>query len=349
MENERILHGVPKASYGMYGGITPFPICLKSVSDYLGDPLEYTFAMVASGAAFRLTWDTIEWNGGNVDIAHSFSDQETPFRNGITALGREFQMLWRSSNAWGHPGTGTKEDFKAFIAAQIDQGKPVISLGPIGPAEAGILTGYSDGGDTLLGWSLFQWDESSFNEDGYFTTSTWWDEGDFFGAMSIGDRVTDRADDATIIKNAITVLEGRQEGRYAKGTAVYDAWKNAILNARETDFATIPEWSHSIAMMCQGDATDCLIDGRRNAQLYFESLAAKQGEQPILAEIATQFGTIVRIIQEKIYGLLGGCGRGERETNALMRTDVRQQIAVYIDEMKAADEKALALMKSLVG
>ncbi|MCL2351442.1 MAG: hypothetical protein FWC55_02800 [Firmicutes bacterium] len=45
MNDEKILHGVQKAYYGAYGGITPFPICLKSVSDYLGDELEYTFVM----------------------------------------------------------------------------------------------------------------------------------------------------------------------------------------------------------------------------------------------------------------------------------------------------------------
>ena len=139
MKNETILHSVPKAFYGAFGGITPFPICLKSVSDYLGDPLDYTFAIVASGGAFRLTWNTTEWDGGNVDIAHTYDDFETPYRNGITALGREFTMLWRGGNAWGHPGNGTKEDFKAFITEQIDKGKPVISLSPIGPAEAGIL------------------------------------------------------------------------------------------------------------------------------------------------------------------------------------------------------------------
>ena len=347
MKNENILRGVPKAHYGAYGGITPFPICLKSVSDYLGDPLDYTFAIVACGGAFRLTWDTTDWNGGNVDIAHTFDDFETAFRNGIVALGREFKMLWRRGNAWGHPGNGTKEDFKAFITEQIDTGKPVISLGPIGPAEAGILTGYRDGGDTLLGWSLFQWDEKTFNEDGYFTTDKWWDEGDFCGAMSLGDVTAPRADDATIIKNAITVLRGRQDGKYAKGIAAYDAWKNALLGANEKDFAIMPDWEQSIAIMCQGDATDCLIDGRKNAYLYFKSLSARYPEQPLYTEIAEQFGDIAKLIHEKIYAILGGYERGEAQNNALAQIETRQKIVKVIDELKAADEKALALMQAL--
>ena len=347
MKNENILRGIPKAHYGAFGGITPFPICLKCVSDYLGDPLDYTFAIIACGGAFRLTWDTVDWNGGNVDISHTYNDFETPFRNGITALGREFKMLWRSGNTWGHAGNGTKEDFKAFIAEQIDKGKPVISLGPIGPAEAGILTGYRDGCDTLLGWSLFQWDEKTFNEDGYFTTNKWWDEGDFCGAMSLGDVTAPRVDDATIIKNAIAVLQGRQDGKYAKGIAAYDAWKKALLGAEKKDFDMMPDWGQCIAMMCQGDATDCLVDGRKNAHLYFKSLANKHPEQPLYIEISEQFGNIAWIIHDKIYSVLGGYERGEAQTKALAQIETRQKICSFIDEMKASDEKALALMKML--
>ena len=347
MSNEKILRGVPKAYYGAYGGITPFPICLKSVSDYLGDPLDYTFAIVACGGAFRFTWDTTGWNGGNVDIAHTYDDYETVFRNGVTALGREFAMLWRAGNAWGRPGNGAKEDFKAFIKAQIDEGAPVISLGPIGPAEAGIITGYRDGGGTLLGWSLFQWDEKTFNEDGYFITDRWWDEGDFFGAMSLGRVAAPRADETEIIKNAIAALGGRQDGQYAKGVAAYDAWKKALLGAEEKDFAMMPDWGQSIAAMCQGDATDCLIDGRKNAYLYFRFLADKHPGNPRYAEIAEHFGNIAKLIHEKIYAALGGHERGEAQNRALAQLETRRKIAEGIDELKALDEKALALMKAL--
>ena len=115
MNDERILHGVPKAYYGAYGGITPFPICLKSVSDYLGDELDYTFAIVACGGAFRFTWDTSMWNGGNVDISHTYNNTELPYRYGVTALGRDFKMLWREGNGMGQPGTGTKDDLKRLL------------------------------------------------------------------------------------------------------------------------------------------------------------------------------------------------------------------------------------------
>ena len=70
-------------------------------------------------------------------------------------------------------------------------------------------------------------------------------------------------------------------------------------------------------MMCQGDATDCLTDGRKNAHLYFKSLADKQPEKPLYTEIAEQFRDIAKLIHKKIYGILSGYERGEAQTKIL--------------------------------
>ena len=357
-EPPKILRGVPKVHYGAFGGITPFPICLKAVSDYLGDELDYTYAMAASGGAFRFAWNTAEWDGGNVDIALAYADTERPYRQGVEALGREFHMLWREGNAWGHPGSAAKEDVKAFIREQIDLGRPVISLGPIGPAEAGILTGYSDGGDKLLGWSLFQWDGDGMgrDEEGYFITDKYWDEGDFVAVMSLGDVSGPRFGVKEILRNAIAALEGRHEGKHAKGIAAYDAWKAALLAAGESDLVqAVGDGGNAgmfdgmnIMMMCQGDATDCLVDGRAHAGKYFAALAREHPEQPLYAQIAEQFGIVADTIHKKIYKALRGYQRDKKQIKALQKLKTRQKIAGYIDEMKAADEKALALMKELL-
>jgi len=348
LKNENILHGVPKVYYGAFGGITPFPICLKSVSDYLGDELDYMFAIVACGGAFRFAWDTTGWDGGNVGISHTYNDSEIPYRNGITALGRNFKMLWREGNGMGKPGNGTKDDFKVFIKEQIDAGKPLISLGPVGPPEAGIITGYRDGGEILLGWSLFQWDKKTFTDEGYFFTDKWWDSNDFFGVMSLGDITATRISTKQIIKNAISALDGRQEGKHAKGIAAYNAWKNALLNTSECDFNIMPDWGQSLVMMCQGDATDCLIDGRKNAHMFFKKLSSENPNQQLYSKIAEQFGIVATVIHTKIYNILGGYERGSEQEKALSKPEIRYKICEYIDELKTADEKALSLMKELV-
>jgi len=347
MGNEKILRGVPKVFYGAFGGITPFPVCLKAVSDYLGDDLDYTYAIVACGGAFRLAWDVTGLNGGNVDIMLAYNEPEAPFNNGVSALGRDFNMLWRE-NVGINPGPGTRDDFKSFIKAQIDMGKPVISLGPIGPPEAGIITGYRDGGETLLGWSLFQWDEKTFSDEGYFTTGKWWDTGDFWGVMSLGDINAPRYGVKQILINAVAALEGRKEDKYAKGVAAYEPWKNALLNATDDDFAAMPDWGQSLMTMCQGDATDCLVDGRKHAHLYFKNLSAANPDQHLYADIAERFGDIAKIIHERIYNVLGGYERGPEQEKALKQLDIRKKICTYIDEIKSADEQALVLMKELL-
>jgi len=343
-----ILRGVPKAHYGAFGGVTPFPICLKAVSDYLGDEVDYAYAIVACGGAFRFAWDTTKWEGGNVDIMLAYENAELPFRYGITALGREFKMLWRAENVRCHPGSAGKEEFKAFIKEQIDAGRPVIALGPIGPGEAGILTGYRDGGDTLLGWSVFQdWACETFDDEGYFITDAWWDEGDFHGVMALGDIHAPRWGAKQIAANGIAALEGRQEGNNAKGVAAYDAWKKAILAADKSDFALKCGGDH-LVMMCQGDATDCLMDGRHHAREYFKALAEEHPEQPLYGKIAAQFGIVAETIDKKIYKFLHGYMRGKKQIRALEKARTRRKIGKAIDVMKAADEKALALMKELL-
>ena len=340
--NENILPGVPKAHYGAFGGVTPFPICLKAVSDYLGDELDYTYAIVACGGAFRFAWDTTRWDGGNVDIMCAYDDVERPFRQGIEALGRDFKMLWREGKK-GQPCSDRKEDFKAFVKEQIDLGRPVISLGPIGPCEAGILTGYRDGGDTLLGWSMFQdWEKLEYDDEGYFITDDYWDEHDFIGVMAFGDISGPRWSIAQIVANGIAALEGRKEGSHAKGIAAYDAWKNAILGAAKKDFL-----EHDV-MMCQGDATDCLADGRFNAHHYFCALAEEDPTQPLYSQIAEQFGIVGETIEKKIFKILKGHLRGKKQVKALKKLRNRKKIGDCIDVMKAADEKALELMKELL-
>ena len=143
-----ILYGVPKVAY-RYEECTPFPSCLKACLNYMGQELSYAWLMAASGAAFRLRWNTRCWDGGNVDIMMIYDSPTEAFERSFRAAGRSHRFLGRN-------GGSVKVEFVDFITAEIDQGRPVIALGIIGPPEACIITGYRDGGQTLLGWNFFQ-------------------------------------------------------------------------------------------------------------------------------------------------------------------------------------------------
>ena len=64
-ENSVVLYGISKVEYSL-NGCTPYPMCLKSCANYLGQDVSLDFTMVSTGTAFRLTWDTTSWNGGNM-------------------------------------------------------------------------------------------------------------------------------------------------------------------------------------------------------------------------------------------------------------------------------------------
>ena len=352
-----ILYGVPKVGYGVYG-CTPFPICLKAAANYLGEDIDYDYSMASSGAAFRLVWDETCWNGGNVDVLLAFDDPVLVYKNGIEALGREFKLLCRKnllvenkpSNFSSIESNATKEDFIKFIKEQIDKGYPCIGLGFIGPPEACLITGYRDDGKTLLGWNFFQ-DNPEFasgvriDESGYFITDSWWENEDTIAVMSMGEKASGQMPLKKLIQNAIAVLSGRKHGDYAKGIMAYDAWKKAITD--ESQFPKEPVMPILVErLMCQGDAMDCLADGRENAGKFFKKLAEQSPEQPLFMKIACKFKSVAQNAYS-MYKTLGGWQRDEKQLLLFSKTENRLKISELIDNCKVADSEALQLLQKL--
>lgn len=353
-----ILYGVPKVEYGAEG-CTPFPMCVKAGANYLGQDVSYAYTMAGSGAAFRLTWDTTEWNGGNVDVAFTFDNALKAYKMGIEALGREFKFLGRSSEITGGDGgnsaavqaEATKDDFIRFIKARIDRGIPCIALGVIGPREACIITGYRENGQTLLGWNFFQDSPEfsagiQFEKSGYFISRHWWENKETIAVMSLGELSGIKVTAKEIVGNAIEALSGRQCGKYAKGLDAYDAWKKAVSDASQfPENAILPILAERL--MCQGDAMDCLADGRHNAAVYMKSLAAEYPEHKDICSCAgEQFQKVVSRIW-KMAEALGGYARNEEQMRKFAEKEVRRKISALIDEAREADEKALESMKGL--
>lgn len=340
-----VLYGVPKVEYGPEG-CTPYPMCVRACANYLGQDIPYHFVMAASGAAFRLTWDTTSWNAGNVDAVFTFDDPLRSFRTAIEALGRSFHLIERSGKA-----PSSKEEFITFIRERIDSGIPCIALGIIGPPEACLITGYREDGAMLLGWNFFQ-DNPEFNagatfdDSGYFISRTWWENPCTTAVMAMGEQISPIFEPQTVLHNAIEALSGRIAGNYAKGLDAYDAWKRALLD--EAQFprnAVMPLLFERL--MCQCDAMDCLMDGRHNAALYFEALKEElPGHHRLCATAKAGFEEVLSCVKQ-MAELLDGYARGEEQLHRLADADVRQNIARLIDRCKAADNSALTAMKSL--
>lgn len=345
MNDTAILYGVPKVAYGI-DGCTPFPLCIRACAEYLGRPISYSHAMAESGAAFRLTWDTSGWNGGNVDCIHTFDDPAKVYACGLRTMGCGFRMLGRK------PQT-RKEDFVRFIRNEIDTGYPVIALGIIGPPEACVIAGYRDSGDTLLGWNVFQeyperQGEVSFERNGYFITNRWWENPDTCALFATGEESAEPFSAEETLKNAIEALRGRISGAYAKGLLAYDAWKSALLDDREFPRDAIMPLLVE-RMMCHGDAMDCLSDGQHHASLYMLELSKLCPEKSeLFRAAAAEFANIPRIIQSEMILVLGGWERGEAQLRSLAKPETRRYFAHLIDQMHEHDARALQILEVAV-
>ena len=334
-----ILYGVPKVSYGTYGGSTPYPICLKACSEYLGEDLDYYFTMVSSGAAFRLVWNNTEWDMSNVDIYHTFEESNDVYRLAAEALGREFFFLGREKNT-------KKEEFMSFIKEHIDEGYPCIALGIIGPPEACIITGYRKNGEELLGWNFFQHDPEfatsvEFDESGYFVCSDWWENTDTQAVMCMGTVKGKSLSTEEIISNAVKALSGRVDRGYSKGLMAYGAWKKALKE----------EWNYTVGenysllfekMLCQSDAMSCLKDGRSCAASYFKELGKKNRNYLLIGE---EFSRVFQAIEEmqQLYG-----SDMDEMLKKLADSAVRNRTCELIDLAARADKMALELLKESI-
>jgi len=339
-----ILYGVPRVGYGCYEGNTPYPMCLKACSEYLGEDFGYHYSMVSSGAAFRLAWNNEDWDLSNVDIYHTFEESNEVYKLGAKSLGREFSFLGRDKDT-------TKEEFISFIKSHIDEGYPCIALGIIGPPEACIITGYRKNGEELLGWNFFQNDQEfaksvAFDECGYFINSTWWENSDTQAVMCMGPIIGEKISSEQILFNAVKALEGRQDMGYSKGIDAYDAWKKAL--TEERSFQVGDNYSVLFEkLLCHLDAITCLTDGRGNAAKFVQELAKIQEEHELYDKVSKAFQKVVEAMQE-MQGFIGSWADADGMLKNLASEEIRRKSAELIDVAKSADIEALECIRKMV-
>jgi len=348
-----ILFGVPKVSYS-YEECTPLAVSIKAALNYMGDQVDYTYIMAAMGAAFRLRWNKDYWDGGNVDVLNIYEKQYDVITHAFEASNREFTLLTRENS--------TKEDFKAFITGEIDAGRPVIALGIIGPPEAGVITGYDNNGDTLLGWNCFQENKEmasdvTFHDCGYYITNAWWDNPETIALISIGEKKNTNVTEKVILHNAINILSinqitvqdysGKARDVYAGGQAAYDLWASSILD--ESQFSPDSIMPLKIEkLMCQGDAQTMVGEGRSYAACFLEWIGKNNtAVQKQCIDAATHFRKSAKCAIG-MYELRGGFQQSAEILNNFMKRDVREKTAEEIMKAKNHEKIALEIMKEIL-
>lgn len=341
-EKSTILYGIRKIEHGSYGSNTMFPICVKAVSEYLGDDVSYASIMAATGAAFRLVWNREEWDLSNIDMYHTLKESNDIYQYGAKALGREFSILERTEET-------SKKEFIAYIKSAIAVGYPVIALGIIGPPEPCIVAGYEANGDIVMGWNFFQNDpafSSTTMDNGYFRCDTWWDNTDTQAVMCIGAITDAPYSDKNIIKRALDIMEPREENTYAKGIRAYEAWKDMLL--QEKWFINGSTFDNLFSkLLVQRDAMGCIHDGRKWAAIYFEELAGRNGDldKTLCIDIAKHFKKVSGIATEMMA--LMGEGNIENTLNNFGNPLIREKLSEWIDAARLEDYKAYEQIKVL--
>lgn len=340
--NDTILYGIRKIEHGSYDSNTMFPICVKAVSEYLGDDVSYAYIMAATGVAFRFIWNQEEWDLSNIDIYHTLRESNDIYQYGARALRREFSFLGREEET-------SKKEFVDYIETAVTKGYPVIALGIIGPPEPCIVAGFESGGNVVMGWNFFQNDpEFASNIDimdnGYFRCETWWENTDTQALMYIGEKTDSPYTAKEIIKMALKIMEPREENTYAKGIKAYQAWKNMLL--QEKWFANGSTFDNLFSkLLVQNDAMTCIHDGRKWAAKYFEELANQyeSSEKAFCEDIARSFEQ-VSVIADEMRSLLGGWDDTEKMQKNFSDRLIRKKLGKLIDDAERKDSQAYEKM-----
>jgi hypothetical protein len=264
-----ILEGVERCAFDK----TP-PVCFVGSTlvcmHYMGRPVSDAFVMGVSGGAFKMFW-VPPWAECNCDL---LIVGEEPIRRTFAALGYDYtylpdrDRLHRRSKAFYHD----------TITSQLNRGVPLIAIGVVGPPEAGVITGYDEGGDVLYGWSYFQDDPN-----GYYRSDNWYNNA--HGVILIGGQkavpskqqvLRDALEWAiTLIRQPEMDLEGEPEigvRRCYSGLAAYDQMLASL--TRDEDFPTDNPAALSIRLHALiNDGAWQMMEKRRLAAEFLKEMA----------------------------------------------------------------------------
>ena len=336
-----VLYGVPKVYYGRevdgQRQNRPFPMCLQSVLNYMGQNIGYTELMAYCGTAFRQRIDSYGWNIATGDIRFTYESRLKAFELGFKGAGRSVKISEDFKAV-------KKEDAFTLIKSEIDCGRPVIALGVVGPPEACIVTGYRNNGDTLLGWSLFQdkWGGCGFDESGYFIKHDWWTRDYTQAIMSVGEEIISPTSDNQVLENALMLMTTEKMPAYEGhadfygGQAAYEEWAKALEDdASFTDAKRTEEIS-----WCQGDAEVMLGEGRSFGSVYMYQLAEKH---PAAAAELKECARLLSAAAECVPKMW------EARSKGMQDKATRARLAELVRQAARHEKEACVALKAAIG
>jgi RNA polymerase sigma factor (sigma-70 family) len=331
-----VLDGVPTIGYAVRP--CPLPGSVESVMRFVGEPVDYDILMGVSGAAFRRIWNRDD--GGNVDLMY-FSPE--PEQRIFKALGYEYTSVpWQ------------QDAMIQAIKQSISAGRPLISFGIIGPPEAGVITGYADDGQTLIGWNYFQKTQGK-----YYEQKDWYErmkaapklpDADLgpqshagIGLIVLGSK-TAKPDDRQMLRGALEwavdlSLNSRRPNlpNHVCGLAAYDAWAAGL--EVDADYPANDKAAMEWRRMVHGD--QCTMLGERTtAAAYLRKMVR------VAPEAADELNAAAGLYDE-----VAGYGSQMRgwDIPTLSDPQSRREIAAAVRMAREAEAEAVTHLEKALG
>ncbi len=357
---KKVLDGVMRV--GFYAGgdqcpeDIPFPSCLASLLRYRGEdypwlPVEEhnktwrlnygnVHFLGASGMAFGLLWRE-GWHLDNAD--HMFvADPREVIRRAFMAAGYDYEIVEKQGNAQD------EQRFTDKIMASINRGVPVLAFGIIGPPECCLVTGYDDGGHTLVGWNYFQNDPAfqggvTIEPGGYFRKRDWFK--DTLSLIIVGQKQANfdtRLSNHEMLTWALKVMRTPEVYGRHSGLAAFEAWRRHILN--EADFADKDADTLRQRHTVHDTAVGLVAEGRYWGSLFLKHIAAESlpMESDLMEAAACMKGE--HDLMWEMWGVCGGNGNADA-WQLFKERDNRLKLAELIQKAQALDETAAKLIE----
>jgi hypothetical protein len=367
--NRYVLEGIPKIAFFSGGPRCPEDVCLPSVLRAITEFLKekeygcavcgtrpgamrcaYSYFMGVTGAAFYLSWKD-GWHMDNAAAAYADVDPLALEKAACAAMGRSLVVLETGK-------TGKREILEA-IESGLARGMPAISYGLYGPPEAGIIAGYDEGGDTLVGWNFFQAFEPGTETEasGYYRKRGW--EASLAKIAVLGEKGEKPRMSETFRKAiafGIKAMENpmvrpgpdapEEYRNRHNGLSAYDAWSMHLL----ADAGFSEEESLRTRYQVHDNVVGTLAETRWYGSVFLSSLGpycdAEVHRDAIedLTIAAGHFAGIHKLMYD-LWALTGGIGNPEG-WRALAGQETRRKMSDVILSAREKDAQALARLKS---
>jgi hypothetical protein len=343
-----VLEGVPRVQFGKSecGGSISFPSSLATCMNWLGEDsaYDYTYLLGTSGAAFAMLWSQEPWVyiPDLTDPAIGAGWLE-PVERAFGSIGYGFEFLKKTEG---------EAALRQRIVESIREGRPVLATGVVGPPACGIITGYDEGGEVMIGWSYFQempghGEADDFEPCGYYRKPNWYADthaviliGPKGKAPPMAETLRGALQWAVELADTPTLL-----GCYC-GPAAYTAWAEALL--QDEDF---PEGDLEVLL----GRLDCnfgaimAVEARGHAATFVRRAGEREAALAELDQAAAAYDAEVQTLLA-IYKAQGASGPHDA-SGALGLSDRgrRQKMASLIIEARDHDAEAVRHIRRALG